>query len=158
MAKREIEIGTCGFGWSKNEYASHLNCVEIQHTFYKPPLVKTLEKWRTEMPADFEFTLKAWQFITHEAGSPTYRRLKRDLTEKEEREAGAFKSSDTVYEAWKVTLESAKALKARTVLFQCPAKFTRTKEHIANLRKFFKHIDRGGLNCVWEPRGPWDDG
>jgi uncharacterized protein YecE (DUF72 family) len=157
MPKREIQIGTCGFRWSKDEYAEHLDCVEIQHTFYKPPLVKTLEKWREEMPADFEFTLKAWQFITHEAGSPTYRRLKRDLSEKEEREAGAFRSSDTVNEAWRVTLESAKALNARTVLFQCPAKFTQTKEHIANLRKFFKRIDREGLNCVWEPRGPWED-
>src|SRR5215813_14448464 len=113
MAKREIEIGTCGFRWSKNEYASHLNCVEIQHTFYKPPPVKTLEKWRAEMPPDFEFTLKSWQFITHEAGSPTYRRLKRDLTEIEESGAGAFKPSGTVHDAWNVTLESAKALKAR---------------------------------------------
>jgi len=157
MPKREIKIGTCGFRWSKDEYANHLDCVEIQHTFYKPPQVKTLEKWRAEMPPDFEFTLKSWQFITHEAGSPTYRRLKRDLTDKEELEAGAFKATKTVDEAWKVTLESAKALKARNVLFQCPAKFTQTKENISSLRKFFKRIDRGGMNCVWEPRGPWDD-
>src|SRR5262249_49649816 len=84
------------------------------------------------------------------------RRLKRDLTEKEEREAGAFKSSDTVYEAWKTTREAAKALKARTVLFQCPAKFTHTKENIANIRKFFNRIDGGTMNCGWEPRGQWD--
>lgn len=157
MAKREVKIGTCGFGRSKHEYLSLLSCVEIQHTFYKPPSVKTLEKWRAEMPPVFELTLKAWQFITHEAGSPTYRRLKRPLTEKEEREAGAFKSTSTVDEAWKITLESAQALNARTILFQCPAKFTQTREHIANLRKFFKRIDRGGMNCVWEPRGPWED-
>ena len=38
--------------------------------FYKPPQVKTLEGWRAEMPEGFEFTLKAWQFITHEAQQP----------------------------------------------------------------------------------------
>src|SRR5215813_8424045 len=108
MPKREIKVGTCGFRWKKHEYAESLNCVEIQHTFYKPPQIKTLEKWLAEMPPGFEFTLKAWQFITHETGSPTYRRLKRELTEKEELEAGAFRSSDTVNEAWKITLESAR--------------------------------------------------
>ena len=154
-----FKVGTCGFGRTrKDEFAKHLNCVEIQHTFYNPPQVKTLEKWRAEMPEGFEFTLKAWQMITHEAGSPTYRRLKRELTEKEEIEAGAFKPTDTVAEAWQVTLDSANALKARTILFQCPAKFTQTAEHIRNLRRFFKRIDRGEMIFAWEPRGnTWDD-
>ena len=83
----EIRIGNCGYGRTKKpDYAARLNCVEIQHTFYKPPQVKTLEGWRSEMPEGFEFTLKAWQFITHEGESPTYRRLKRELTEKERKE------------------------------------------------------------------------
>jgi len=154
----DIQIGTCGYGRAKKEdYAARLTTVEIQHTFYKPPQIKTLERWRAEMPENFEFTLKAWQFITHEAGSPTYRRLKRPLTEKEEQEAGAFKPTDTVDNGWQVTLECAKALKARTILFQCPAKFKQTPENIKNLRKFFKRIDRGNMNFVWEPRGPWED-
>lgn len=153
-----IQIGTCGYGRAKkDDYAARLTTVEIQHTFYKPPQIKTLERWRAEMPENFEFTLKAWQFITHEAGSPTYRRLKRPLTEKEEREAGAFKPTDAVDEGWQVTLECAKALKARTILFQCPAKFKQTPENIKNLRKFFKRIDRSDMNFVWEPRGPWED-
>ena len=63
----DTRIGTCGYGRAKKpDYASQLDCVEIQHTFYKPPQVKTLEGWRSEMPEGFEFTLKAWQFITHE--------------------------------------------------------------------------------------------
>lgn len=160
MKKHEhLRIGTCGFGRTrKPEFAKALSCVEIQHTFYKPPQVKTLEKWRAEMPADFEFTLKAWQMITHEPGSPTYRRLKRPLTDKEEAEAGAFKPTETVDEAWQVTLESATALGARTILFQCPAKFTQTTEHINDLRRFFKRIDRGEMIFAWEPRGnTWDD-
>lgn len=155
----DLRIGTCGFGRArKPEYAARLNCVEIQHTFYKPPQVKTLEKWRAEMPDGFEFTLKAWQFITHEGGSPTYRRLKRELTEKEAAEAGAFKPTGTVEDGWRATLESAKALSARTILFQCPAKFTQNATNVKNIRKFFESIDRGDMNLIWEPRGnTWDD-
>lgn len=155
--KNDVRVGTCGFGRTKDEYGKRLSCVEVQHTFYKPPMVKTLERWRAQMPEGFEFTLKAWQFITHEASSPTYRRLKRPLTEKEEIEAGFFKPTDTVWDAWETTLASAKALGARTILFQCPAKFQQTEENIRNLRKFFKKIDRGELNFAWEPRGTsWD--
>lgn len=159
MPSGNIRVGTCGFGRTrKDEFAKRLGCVEIQHTFYKPPQVKTLEKWRAEMPEGFEFTLKAWQMITHEAGSPTYRRLKRPLTEKEEAEAGAFKPTETVEAAWQETLASAKALRARTILFQCPAKFTQSPENVKNLCRFFKRIDRGEMIFAWEPRGTtWDE-
>src|SRR5688500_8961819 len=118
---RKLIIGTCGYGKTKrDEYTQIFPAVEIQHTFYQPPQIKTLEKWRAEVPADFEFTLKAWQLITHESSSPTFRRLRRKLTEKELDEAGFFKPTEIVKEALETTLACAKALKARTILFQCP--------------------------------------
>lgn len=153
-----LRIGTCGFRTTKEAYAARLSTVEIQHTFYQPPMVKTLESWREQMPDGFEFTLKAWQLITHESSSPTYKRLRRTLTEKELADAGAFRWKPIVKEAWNVTLESARALNARTVLFQCPAKFEPTKQNIKNFEKFFAGVDRGNLNFAWEPRGPaWSD-
>jgi len=154
--KNNISIGTCGFRNTKGEYAEALSTVEIQHTFYQPPQVKTLEKWRADMPAGFKFTLKAWQLITHESSSPTYKRLKKKLTEKELAESGFFKPTDIVREALETTLACAKALKARTILFQCPAKFTPTTDNIANLKRFINGIKRGKLNLAWEPRGGWD--
>ena len=157
MDTSETRIGTCGFRSTKYNYAEVLNTVEVQHTFYQPPMVKTLEKWRAEMPDSFEFTLKAWQLITHESTSPTYKRIKRKLTEKEAADAGFFKPTKIVEEGWETTLACARALKARTILFQCPAKFTQTSAHIKNIKKFFKKIDRGEFNFAWEPRGPWDD-
>ena len=153
---RAMKVGTCGFGVAKEAYAQAFSCVEIQHTFYQPPQIKTLERWRREMPANFEFTLKAWQLITHDAKSPTYRRLKRKLSETERQEAGYFRTTDIVSEAWKTTLASAKALKAKTILFQCPASFGPTEENIANMEKFFSAIERHDLNLCWEPRGDWD--
>ncbi|HAL62068.1 MAG TPA: DUF72 domain-containing protein, partial [Chloroflexi bacterium] len=43
------------------------------------------------------------------------------------------------------------------VLFQCPASFTPTKEHIADMRAFFHLVERDGLLFAWEPRGEWED-
>ncbi|HEX8423392.1 MAG TPA: DUF72 domain-containing protein [Pyrinomonadaceae bacterium] len=132
--------------------------VEVQQTFYQPPQVKTLERWREAAPPDFEFTIKAWQLITHAARSPTYRRLKKELTETERAEAGSFRPTAIVQAAWEVTLASAQALKATRVLFQCPSSFTPTGEHVRDLREFFKRIERPRkLACLWEPRGKWPD-
>ncbi|MFN2393023.1 MAG: DUF72 domain-containing protein [Pyrinomonadaceae bacterium] len=155
--KGNVKIGTCGFRVNKERYSEILSCVEIQHTFYQPPQIKTLERWREEVPADFEFAVKAWQLITHEAKSPTYKRLKKKLSETEKAEAGYFKPTEIVREAWQTTLACAKALRAKTVLFQCPASFKPTRENIANLEIFFTSIKRGKLNFGWEPRGAWDD-
>jgi uncharacterized protein YecE (DUF72 family) len=140
------------------DYARSFSCVEVQHTFYQPPQVKTLERWRALMPSRFEFVIKAWQLITHDARSPTYRRLKLKISTREKKEAGYFRDSAIVQQAWETTLVSAKALRARTILFQCPASFTQTAENIANLERFFGSLDRRGLNLGWEPRGNWDAG
>ena len=154
-----VKIGTCGFGRTKRpEYVGLLPVVEIQHTFYDPPQIETLEKWRSDVPEEFEFTLKAWQMITHESSSPTYRRLKRTFTQKEIDEAGFFKRTDTVRQALEITLECARALKARTILFQCPARFQPLPENILNLKRFFSEINKDGFNFAWEPRGKlWED-
>lgn len=160
MTCREVtvgaRVGTCGFGLAQAEYARAFKCVEVQHTFYQPPQLKTLERWRAQMPSGFEFVIKAWQLITHDARSPTYRRLKRELSAGEKEGAGYFRNSAIVKEAWETTLASAKALRARTILFQCPASFTQTAENIANLEKFFSALDRQNLNLGWEPRGSWE--
>jgi uncharacterized protein YecE (DUF72 family) len=79
MNKDEIKIGCCGFAVSQQEYFKSFKLIEIQHTFYQLPLLKTAEKWRNSAPKDFEFTIKAWQLITHEPASPTYRRLREKI-------------------------------------------------------------------------------
>jgi uncharacterized protein YecE (DUF72 family) len=154
----KIKIGTCGFRSTKEEYAKSFSAVEVQHTFYQPPQVSTLERWRAQAPPDFEFTMKAWMLITHEARSPTYRRLKRELSEEEREECGSFRPTRIVREAWEVTLACARALSARRVLFQCPASFRPVKENVKNLRAFFQGIEREPeLQLLWEPRGDWPD-
>ena len=155
---KQVKVGCCGFRMARAEYLTQFPVVEVQQTFYQPPRVKTLEGWRAEAPDDFEFTLKAWMLITHEARSPTYRRLKRELTEQEREQCGSFRPTPIVSEAWDVTFKCAEALAARRILFQCPASFKPTKENIKHMRAFFNGIERPhDLQLLWEPRGGWPD-
>lgn len=153
-----IKVGLCGFTIALARYAQSFPVVEVQHTFYEPPADRVMRGWKQAMPSDFEFTLKAWQLITHESKSPTYRRLKRALTAEERAGCGAFRDSEIVHAALSRTLECAKLLGARKLLFQSPASFGPTAENIQRLRYFFTHIAKArratDLLYYWEPRGP----
>lgn len=46
-------------------YASLFNSVEINSSFYKIPMRRTVEKWAAEVPGEFRFTVKLWKGITH---------------------------------------------------------------------------------------------
>jgi uncharacterized protein YecE (DUF72 family) len=46
-------------------YASLFNSIEINASFYRMPLSRTLVKWCSEVPGDFRFTLKLIKEITH---------------------------------------------------------------------------------------------
>jgi uncharacterized protein YecE (DUF72 family) len=154
-----LRIGCCGWSRSRAEYFRNFSTIEVQQTFYQPPRLETLAAWRKNAPADFEFTLKAWQLITHEPTSPTYRRLKTPIPVKKKACYGAFRPTEEVHGAWRTLIDCAKALGARIVLFQCPASFAPTDEHVENLRRFFARARREAKDLVlaWEPRGPWAD-
>lgn len=46
-------------------YSSLFNTVELNSPFYKIPLPKTFERWASEVPDTFKFTVKLWKGITH---------------------------------------------------------------------------------------------
>ena len=153
----DIRIGCCGFCLPQGEYWRRFRLIEVQHTFYQPPMLSTLARWRAAAPPEFEFTLKAWQLITHEPRSPTYRRLRRPIPAEARERYGSFRQSEEVWDAWRVTLDCARALRATAIVFQCPASFTPSDEHVDNLRRFFRRIRRqaGKIRLAWEPRGGW---
>ena len=153
-----MKLGMCGFTIGATAYFSRFPVVEVQQTFYDPPLLATLEKWRRQAPAGFEFTMKAWQVITHLGASPTYRRLRRPMSDRELAEAGGFRTNETTLAAWRTTLEARDALAATAILFQCPASFRPTQENVDAMRSFLTRIDRpAGVRLLWEPRGKWPD-
>ncbi len=150
----DILVGCCGFPVARARYFAELSVVEIQQTFYQPPSLEVARRWRSEAPSGFQFCLKAWQLITHPPSSPTYRRLREPLSGS--REAyGCFRPTREVADAWRRTLEVARALQASACLFQSPPSFPPSDQAIQHLRRFFGSVERNGIAFVWEPRGPW---
>jgi uncharacterized protein YecE (DUF72 family) len=141
-----MKLGMCGFTIGAAAYMKQFGVVEVQQTFYDPPPLATVRKWRSQAPEEFEFTMKAWQVITHFGTSRTYRRLRRDFSDRERSEAGGFRVNATTMAAWRTTLESAAALRATAILFQCPASFKATDENIAamgDVRRFRELLAAG---------------
>ncbi|HYO95575.1 MAG TPA: DUF72 domain-containing protein [Polyangiaceae bacterium] len=155
-----IKVGLCGFTMAMAKYPLHFSVVEVQQTFYEPPSESVMQRWCDAMPSGFEFTLKAWQLITHESKSPTYRRLRRPLDAAERAGCGAFRDSPIVRSALARTLDCVRSLQATAVLFQSPASFRPDAENVARMRRFFGDIANperpAGVRYLWEPRGaPW---
>ena len=96
-------------------YASRLQAVELNNTFYRLPQKSMVESWKSQVPDNFRFSVKASQRITH------FKRLK---------EAG----SET-----KFMLETVSALEDRlgVVLFQLPPNM---KKDIERLETFLKDL------------------
>ena len=156
-ARAAVRVGCCGFAVAQARYFRTFDLVEVQQTFYHPPQPSTLQRWRAAAPRGFEFTLKAWQLITHEPSSPTYRRLRTPIPASRHSRFGSFRCTEEVFDAWGTTLEAAHALAASAVVFQCPASFEPSAKHVRNLRGFFRAIagQAAGLRLCWEPRGAW---
>ena len=151
-----VRLGLCGFTIRASEYFRRFRVVEVQQTFYDPPQDRTLVRWRRQAPPGFEFTLKAWQLVTHDASSPTYRRLRRPLDVADRELVGSFRLTPPVLRAWKRTLECTRLLRATAILLQCPRSFRPTDENVARLTTFCREIERPeNVRLVWEPRGPW---
>ena len=115
-------------------YASRLNTVEINNTFYHMPNGTVLTSWADQVGRDFVFALKAPQVITH------MKRLRHVSSE-----TGYLFKSLSVLEG-----------KLGPVLFQFPASFHADR---TVLQEFLDLIPRAAL-CAFEFRSPsWlDDG
>ena len=152
-----VRLGLCGWTIAMATYVQRFRLVEVQHTFYEPPADALLARWRAQAPSRFEFTIKAWQLVTHESGSPTYRRLKRPLPDEHRGQVGAFRSTPPVLQAWARTLECARVLRASAVLLQCPRSFRPTSKNVDRMRRFLGSVERPDGRLLWEPRGDWPD-
>ncbi|MBC7081529.1 MAG: DUF72 domain-containing protein [Thermoplasmatales archaeon] len=146
-----IKVGCCGFPCRKEEYFKRFEVLELQKTFYSLPEIDTAKKWRKEKPENFEYTMKAWQLITHLPTSPTYRKANLKL---ESKNYGFFKPTDEIFSAWERCREFAKELDARIVVFQCPPNFHESAENVKNIEQFFSSIKKEFIYSI-EFRGKW---
>ena len=142
-----IKIGLCGFATSKKKIYEEFRLLEIQKTFYDPGRIDTYRRWREEAPEDFEFTLKAWQGITHDIKSPTWKRFKGQLPGNPENYGGLRLNDETRY-AIEKTLEVCRALEASKLVIQLPPKL----EWREYMRETLEYISRYGYTLCLEPR------
>lgn len=154
MGESVIWVGTCGFGRRRADVFRELAAVEIQRTFYRPVATELATRWAAGAPEDFHFAVKASQFITHAASSPTYRRAGRIIPEAEAAQYGGFQATAAVEEGWRTTLAVAEVLRAKVLLFQCPASFTPIPSNLEAVYAFFESHRTPAVRA-WEPRGPW---
>jgi len=113
-------------------YATRLPAVELNNTFYRMPQTSMVESWKTQVPDNFRFSVKASQRITH------FKRLK---------EAG----DETKY-----MLQTVSALEDRlgVVLFQLPPNM---KKDLERLEAFLNELP-GNAPAAFEFRHPtWFD-
>jgi len=150
-------VGLCGWTVAQSRYVREFTLLEVQQTFYEPPTDVLLEKWRSTVPSSFEFTMKAWQVVTHEGTSPTYRRMKHELPPESRAQLGGFRLTEPVLRGWERTLQCARILGASAVLLQCPRSFTPTTDHVSRMRAFLETVQRPDAQLIWEPRGNWPD-
>ncbi len=158
MTVNQCIVGCCGWTEAQARYMATFDAIEIQTTFYQPPVNAVAQRWKTIAPVSFRFCMKAWQLITHTPSSPTYRRLKSGVSNSEKNLYGSFRPTEQVTLAWERTREIAAIIDAKVIVFQCPASFLPTRENIRNLNTFFQSIDRDDRVLAWEPRGSdWSD-
>jgi uncharacterized protein YecE (DUF72 family) len=110
-----------------------------------------MRTWLAVTPGSLEYTMKVWQLVTHPFTSPTYRRMKKPLPPGAA--PGFFRPSPAVEEGWQRSVRCAEILSAKALLFQSPASFTPTPEHVEFMRRFFERIERPAARLLWEPRG-----
>jgi uncharacterized protein YecE (DUF72 family) len=154
LRRTVIWSGTCGFGRRQADVVQRLDAVEIQETFDRPVAVSRAVKWRALAPPEFHFTVKASQFITHEASSPTYRRSGRVIPPGERAGYGSFQDTPQVREGWEATRLVAEALAAQVIVFQTPESFGPTEANRTALFRFFESIRTNAAKGI-ELRGPW---
>jgi len=142
-----FHIGTCGYaypgappnGWSGvfypkggvkrvdslEFYATYFNAVEINSTFYRPASAAMARGWVSRTPADFVFTVKAWQKFTH------FAKFGDGASDAGERWASLERADVERFSEGVAPLVEGGRLGA--LLFQFPAGFVYTAENIDRL-------------------------
>ena len=96
-------------------YASRLQAVELNNTFYRLPQKSMIESWKSQVPENFRFSVKASQLITH------------------------FKKLKDAANETRLMLERFTAFEDRlgAVLFRLPPDM---KKDVKRLETFLKHL------------------
>jgi uncharacterized protein YecE (DUF72 family) len=150
MAKIKWEIGCSGFHYKEWKgifypgslpqkewfkfYTEKFNTLELNVTFYRFPVLKSLEAWYDTSPANFSFAVKVPRLITH------YKK---------------FSDCSRLIDDFYGLVTKGLKEKLGPVLFQLPPKYAYTKERleliVGSMRKEFKNAIEFRDESWWLP-------
>ena len=150
MAKINWQIGCSGFHYKEWKgifypesipqkdwfkfYAEKFNTIELNVTFYRFPVLKSLESWHDTSPADLTFAVKAPRLITH------YKK---------------FSDCSRLIDDFYTLITKGLKEKLGPVLFQLPPKYIYTKERleliVKSMHKGFKNVIEFRDDSWWIP-------
>ena len=133
-------IGTGGWAYFNvpdkpplKAYSEVFNFVEVNYTFYEYPDNLMVEQWRRTVPADFTFSVRCHQDLTHEIG---------------------LKPIDEAYTVLGKMKIYCDILESPFLVLETPASYVINREEAQNARKLFSSFNFRDVNLVWEIRSP----
>lgn len=133
-------IGTGGWAYFKipdkpplKAYSEVFNFVEVNYTFYEYPDLGMVEQWRRTVPANFTFSVRCHQDLTHRIG---------------------FRPVDEAYDVLgKMNIYCA-ILSSPFLVLETPASYVVNHEKAKQARDLFSSFNFRDVNLVWEMRAP----
>ena len=136
----EYLIGTGGWAYFKvpnkpslKAYSEVFNFVEVNYTFYEYPDTRMVERWRRRVPADFTFSVRCHQDLTHRIG---------------------LKPVDEAYYVLSRMVTYCGILDAPFLVLETPARYGMNQDAVDRARDFLSSANLRGVRLVWEVRAP----
>ena len=115
-------------------YSEVFNFVEVNNTFYEYPALRIVEGWRRTVPADFTFSVRCHQDLTHRIG---------------------LKPVEEAYAVFNKAKTYCRTLHATFLVIETPASQKLASQSIGEAQDFFSALSTDGLQLVWEYRAPF---
>jgi uncharacterized protein YecE (DUF72 family) len=133
-------VGTGGWTYFKvphkpslKAYSEVFNFVEVNYTFYKYPNTRLVEGWRKTVPADFTFSVRCHQDLTHKIG---------------------LKPIGEAYQVFGQMITYCRLLESPFLVLETPVSYVLDDNSLSAARVFFASVSLKGVRLVWEIRAP----
>jgi uncharacterized protein YecE (DUF72 family) len=137
----EYLVGTGGWAYfqvpskpSLKAYSEIFNFVEVNSTFYEYPNPRIVEDWRRSVPAEFIFSVRCHQDLTH--------RIR-------------FNPVDEAFKVFYRVKAYCDVLNAPFLVLETPASQALDDVGIRAAKDFFSSVSLGKVRLVWEYRAPF---
>lgn len=112
-------------------YSRLFNFVEVNSTFYRIPPIEQVEKWRKQVPPDFQFSVRANRTVTHKY---------------------MLQPTTEALETFDKMRKICETLKTSLLHLQTPAPLALNQKTIRNIRDFMSSANIGKLRLALETR------